>query len=67
MSEETSIQDANGQRISGRNNVVRDGIVTVTAADGRTTRGTIEDSMLSPETLAKTLLLQLHQEGRQAS
>jgi hypothetical protein len=66
MSEEISIQDANGQRISGRY-VVRDGIVTVTAADGRTTRGTIEDSMLSPETLAKTLLLQLHQEGRQAS
>ena len=55
-----------GQRISGRY-VVRDGIVTVTAADGRTTRGTIEDSMLSPETLAKTLLLQLHQEGRQAN
>ena len=66
MSEEISIQDANGQRISGRY-VVRDGIVTVTPADGRTTRGTIEDSMLSPETLAKTLLLQLHQEGRQAN
>jgi hypothetical protein len=31
MSEEISIQDANGQRISGRY-VVRDGIVTVTAA-----------------------------------
>jgi hypothetical protein len=35
--------------------------LTVIASDGRTMRGVIEDSMLSAETLAKTLLLQLHQ------
>ena len=42
--------------------VVKDGMVTVTASDGRTTKGVIEDK-LSPETLAKTLLLQLHRNG----
>ena len=59
MSEKISIQDVDGKRVSGHY-AVRDGIVTVTASDGRTTRGVIEDSMLSPETLAKTLLLQMH-------
>ena len=59
MNEKISIQDINGKRISGRY-AVRDGIVTVTTSDGRTTTGVIEDSLLSPETLAKTLLLQLH-------
>jgi hypothetical protein len=58
MSEIISLED-DGKRMSGRY-VVRDGMVTVTASDGRTTTGVIEDSMLSPETLAKTLLLQLH-------
>jgi hypothetical protein len=59
MSDQVSIQDLHGKRISGRY-VIKDGVVTVTAADGRTMRGVIEDSMLTPETLAKTLLLQLH-------
>jgi hypothetical protein len=59
MSEKISIQDVDGKPISGRY-VLRDGIVIVTASDGRTTRAAIEDSMLSPDTLAKTLLLQLH-------
>jgi hypothetical protein len=59
MSEQVSIQDLDGKRISGRY-VIKDGVVTVTAADGRTMRGVIEDSMLTPETLAKTLLLQLY-------
>ena len=62
MSEKISIQDIDGKPISGQY-VVRNGIVIVTASDGRTTRGVIEDSMLSPETLAKTLLLQLHRNG----
>jgi hypothetical protein len=52
-----------GKRVSGRY-VVKDGMVIVTAFDGRTT-GVIEDSMLSPETLAKTLLFQLHRHGAQ--
>jgi hypothetical protein len=62
MSEKIGIQDVDGKPISGHY-VLRDGIVIVTASDGRATRGGIEDSMLSPETLAKTLLLQLHRNG----
>jgi hypothetical protein len=38
MSEQVSIQDLDGKRISGRY-VIKDGVVTVTAADGRTMRG----------------------------
>jgi hypothetical protein len=62
MSEKISIQDVDGKHISGHY-VVSDGIVIVTASDGRTTRGVIEDGMLSPESLAKTPLLQLHRNG----
>jgi hypothetical protein len=50
--------EAAGKRVSGKY-VVRDGLITVTASE-RSMRGMIEDSMLSQETLAKTLLLQLH-------
>jgi hypothetical protein len=57
MNEKVSMED-DGKRISGRY-AVRDGIVTVTASDGRTMRGVVEASMLSAETLARTLLLQL--------
>jgi hypothetical protein len=39
---------------------MKDGMVTVTATDGRTTTGVIEASRLTVETFAKTLLLQLH-------
>ena len=62
-SEKISLLDAAGKRISGKFDV-KDGVVTVTASDGRTMRGVIEDSMLSAEILAKTLLLQLHQGDR---
>jgi hypothetical protein len=65
MSEQIGFQDANGKRISGRFDVSH-GMITVTARDGRTKKVEIEEGMLSPETLAKMLLLQLHQEGRQA-
>jgi hypothetical protein len=51
MNEKVSME-GDGKHISGRY-AVEDGIVTVTA-------GVIEDSMLSPETLARVLLLQLH-------
>jgi hypothetical protein len=63
MSEEISIQDADGKAVMGHY-VLRDGVVIVTASDGRTTRATVEDSMLSLETLAKTLLFQLHRNGK---
>jgi hypothetical protein len=62
MSEKISVQDVDGNSISGHY-VLRNGIVIVTASDGRTTRAAIEESMLSPETLARTLLLQLHRTG----
>ena len=61
MAEKISIE-VEGIRISGRY-VVKDGMVIVTVSDGRTTTGVIAESMLSPETLAKTLLLQLHRDG----
>jgi hypothetical protein len=62
MIEKVSFEEA-GKRVSGRY-IVKDGMVIVTAFDGRTTTGVIEDSMLSPEILAKTLLFQLHRHGR---
>jgi hypothetical protein len=58
MTEKISIE-VESKHVSGQY-VVSDGMVTVTASDGRTTKGVIEDSMLSAETLAKTLLLQLY-------
>ena len=66
MSQEISFVDIHGNRISGQY-VMRDGMVTVTASDGRTTTGVIEDSMLTAETLAKTLLLQLHRKDGEAA
>jgi len=65
MSETISFQDADGKRISGRFDVSH-GMITVTARDGRTKTADIKESMLSPETLARMLLLQLHEEGQRA-
>jgi hypothetical protein len=65
MSEKISFQDADGKTVSGRFEV-SDGVVIVTARDGRTKKMEIEEGALSPETLAKMLLLQLHQQGRPA-
>jgi hypothetical protein len=53
------VQHTDGKRISGRY-VVKDGMVTVTATNGRITTAEIEDSMLTPQTLAKALLFRLH-------
>jgi hypothetical protein len=61
MTEKISIE-VEGKRISGRY-VVKAGMVIVTVSDGRTTTGVIPESMPSPETLARTLLLQLHRDG----
>ena len=62
MSEEINFQDANGKNVSGQFDVSH-GMITVTARNGRTKTADIEEGMLSPETLAKMLLLQLHREG----
>jgi hypothetical protein len=64
VSEKISFKDAVGKRLSGLFNV-SGGMITVTAPDGRTKTAGIEESMLSPEILAKVLLLQLQQEERQ--
>ena len=45
--------EAAGKSISGEY-VVRDGLIT-TASDGRSMQSTMDDSMLSEQTLAKTL------------
>ena len=39
---------------------VSEGLITVTLPDGRKTTADIEESMLSPEILARVLLLQMH-------
>jgi hypothetical protein len=64
MSEKISFQDRDGKPLSGLFQASH-GMITVTSPDGRTKTVEIEDSMLSPETLAKVLLLQLQQEERQ--
>jgi hypothetical protein len=60
LSEEISFSDANGTNIHG-NYEVADGVLTVTTDDGLSKTADIDDSMLSPETLARMLLLQMHQ------
>jgi hypothetical protein len=64
VNEKISFKDPNGKHLSGLLNV-SGGRITVTAPDGRTKTAAIEESMLSPEILAKVLLLQLQQEERQ--
>jgi hypothetical protein len=63
MSEQISFRDANGRRVSGCFEVSH-GIITVIASDGRMKTADIDEAVLGPETLAKMLLLQLHQEKR---
>jgi len=59
MSKEITFQDITGEPVSGRFEV-SGGLITVTLHDGRKTTADIEESMLSPEILARVLLLQLH-------
>ena len=59
MSEEISFQDITGELVSGRFEV-SEGLITVTLPDGRKTTADIEESTLSPEILARVLLLQMH-------
>jgi hypothetical protein len=62
MNEKISLQDTNGKRVSGHFEVRR-GTITVTASDGRKKTAEIDEAMLSLETHAKSLLLQLHRES----
>jgi len=59
LSEEISISDANGKCIHG-NYEITNGVVTVTTAKGLSRTADVDENMLSPETLARMLLLQLH-------
>jgi hypothetical protein len=59
MSKEITFQDLTGEPVSGRFEV-REGLMTVTLSDGSTKTADVQESMLSSETLAKMLLLQLH-------
>jgi hypothetical protein len=62
MSEKIRILDVDGKAISGHY-VLTDGIVIVTASDGRTTRAAIKVVCSPRRPLAKTLLFQLHRNG----
>jgi hypothetical protein len=62
LSEKISFADANGTNIHG-NYELAGGVITVTAADGGSKTADVDGSLLSPETLAKMLLLQMHQQA----
>ena len=64
MGAKISFEGGDGKRLSGSFKV-SEGMITVNTPDGRTKTANIEESMLSPETLAKVLLLQMQQEKRQ--
>ncbi len=58
-SEEVRFTYPDGTVLSGKFEV-EGGVITVTAADRRVMKASIEDSMLSSETLAKVLLLKMY-------
>ena len=64
MSKKLSFKDANGRTISGHF-VVSKSMMTVIARDGSTATADLTDSMLSPETLARAILFQLHEASRE--
>ena len=66
MSGDIVVQNEQGAGLTGSFEVT-DGIVIVTASDGRTTKGDLEGSELSAETLARMLLFRLHLESGSAS
>ena len=63
MSQKLSFKDANGRTISGHF-VVSEGIMTVIARNGTATAN-VADNMLTPETLARAILFQLHERESQ--
>src|SRR5262249_39864440 len=60
MSEKISFVYTSGRPVSGHFEV-SEGLITVTSSDGTKTTADIQESMLSAETLARMLLLQMHQ------
>jgi hypothetical protein len=55
------MRDARGKLVAGSFDV-REGMITVTASDGRTKTAAVADSLLSTETLSRSLLLLLENE-----
>jgi hypothetical protein len=66
MREKVKIRDARGKLVSGSYEV-REGMITVTASDGRTKTADVEESLLNTETLARSLLILLQNEKRQTA
>ena len=60
MSKKISFVDTSGRPVSGHFEV-SEGLIIVTLSDGTKTAADIQESMLSRETLARMLLLQMHQ------
>ena len=58
VAEQITLKTLNGNRLSGTFEV-RKGTITVTASNGHVIKADIASSLLSTETLAKTLLLQM--------
>ena len=63
MSKDIIFEDITGEPVWGQFEV-SEGLITVTLSDGTKTTADIEESMLSPETLARMLLLQMHRAKR---
>ena len=63
MSKDIMFEDITGEPVMGQFEV-SEGLITVTSSDGTKTTADIEESMLSPETLARMLLLQMHRAKR---
>jgi hypothetical protein len=61
MPEMIEMRDASGKLVSGSFKV-REGVITVTASDGRTKTANLDESLLNRETLARSLLLLLQNE-----
>jgi hypothetical protein len=64
MGEKIKMRDARGKLVSGSYEV-REGMITVTASDGRTKTADVDQSLLNTEILARSLLLLLQNEKRQ--
>jgi hypothetical protein len=60
------MRDARGRLVAGSFEV-REGVITVTASDGRTRTANLHESLLNTETLARSLLLLLQNEKRQTA
>jgi hypothetical protein len=66
MPQMIKMRDGRGKLVSGSFEV-REGVITVTASDGRTKTANLDESLLNTEILARSLLLLLQNEKRQTA